>query len=174
MNNYPKAYLDYLIQFHGTRDFFECHEIMEEHWKKDGYKKHWLALIQLAVAIYHERQKNIKGSLRLYRKVLTHLRTDPSAISNLSIDVEALQNMIKMRIRNLLEEGPYEPINLPITDDSLIIRCKELCTDNYVSWCTIEDLDNESLIFRHKLRDRSDVIQERLASLKLKQTERKE
>ncbi|WP_218197281.1 DUF309 domain-containing protein, partial [Pseudomonas sp. 2995-1] len=64
--NYPDAYIEYLIEFHGTRDYFECHEIMEEYWKKNK-EKHWHTLIQLAVAIYHERQHNYDGSLRLYR-----------------------------------------------------------------------------------------------------------
>ncbi len=32
---YPNAYLDYLVYFHGHRDYFECHEVLEEYWKKD-------------------------------------------------------------------------------------------------------------------------------------------
>jgi len=30
---YPEPYLEYLIQFHAERDYFECHEILEEYWK---------------------------------------------------------------------------------------------------------------------------------------------
>ncbi|WP_371919095.1 DUF309 domain-containing protein, partial [Pseudomonas sp. 2822-15] len=52
---------------------------MEEYWKKNK-EKHWHTLIQLAVAIYHERQHNYDGSLRLYRKVLSAIRTNPTAL----------------------------------------------------------------------------------------------
>ena len=31
---YSQAYIDYLVHFHGDRDYFECHELLEEHWKK--------------------------------------------------------------------------------------------------------------------------------------------
>ncbi|MCD2486520.1 DUF309 domain-containing protein, partial [Staphylococcus aureus] len=50
---YPKAYIDYLVEFHATRDYFECHEILEEYWKEDPPKKrkrYWVGFIELAVA----------------------------------------------------------------------------------------------------------------------------
>ena len=34
MTQYPEAYTDYLCYFHGARDYFECHEVMEEYWKE--------------------------------------------------------------------------------------------------------------------------------------------
>lgn len=54
---YPKAYIEYLVHFHSDRDYFECHEILEEHWKQDGRNKGWLVLIQTAVAFYHYRDR---------------------------------------------------------------------------------------------------------------------
>lgn len=54
---YSESYIDYLIHFQATRDYFECHEIMEEYWLENDRDKKWLTLIQLAVAVYHERQK---------------------------------------------------------------------------------------------------------------------
>lgn len=32
---YPEAYVAFLHEFHTTRDYFECHEILEEYWKED-------------------------------------------------------------------------------------------------------------------------------------------
>ncbi len=61
---YPKAYIDYLVEFHATRDYFECHEILEEYWKEDPPKKrkrYWVGFIQLAVALYHHRRQNTAG-----------------------------------------------------------------------------------------------------------------
>ncbi|SDY60283.1 hypothetical protein SAMN05421736_102386 [Evansella caseinilytica] len=172
MDKYPPAYYTFLIEFHGTRDYFECHEIMEEHWKDDKQKK-WLALIQLAVAVYHERQHNIAGSLRLYRKVLNHLRNDSGTFTEIAIDVEKLVQMIKSRIKNILKEGSYTPMNLPLTDEHLMEQCRRHCQENGLEWCGTENTEDISLIYRHRLRNRSDVIQERLHSLKRKEKERK-
>ncbi|MBU9714778.1 DUF309 domain-containing protein [Evansella tamaricis] len=172
MSRYPEAYINYLIEFHGTRDYFECHEMMEEYWKK--YKeKHWHTLIQLAVAVYHERQQNFDGSLRLYRKVLASLRTNHEELQRISIDVERLESIVKNQILNILNEGPYTPFNIPITDHDLVSNCVEICQRKNLIWCNIEDLSNMDLIHRHKRRDRTDVIQERLESKKHKQRKRK-
>ena len=60
--NFPQKYIEYLVHFHGDRDYFECHEILEEYWKKidNGNKESiWVGLIQLAVANYHHRRKNL-------------------------------------------------------------------------------------------------------------------
>ncbi len=67
---YAKAYIEYLAHFHGTRDYFECHEVLEEHWKAVDPKNRssvWVLLIQIAVSMYHARQykrsKNTDKSL---------------------------------------------------------------------------------------------------------------
>lgn len=31
---YPPEYIEFLYHFHCDRDYFECHEILEELWKK--------------------------------------------------------------------------------------------------------------------------------------------
>ncbi len=51
---YPEAYVAFLHEFHTTRDYFECHEILEEYWKEDPpeqRKEYWVGLIQLAVLV---------------------------------------------------------------------------------------------------------------------------
>src|SRR5690554_7691695 len=112
MKEYPLAYIEFLVEFHGTRDYFECHEILEDYWKEVDRSQHWPALIQLAVAVYHERQHNKKGSLRLYKKALNHFRTIRVPLKALAIDVDRLKVIVKNRMRNVLEDGSYEPLNL--------------------------------------------------------------
>jgi len=173
MKNYPEPYLDYLIHFHASRDYFECHEIMEEYWLEKSRHKKWLSLIQLAVAVYHERQENYSGSLRLYRKVLSHLRSDKNMLTELFIHQGNLEQLVKARIKNILHGGSYEPMNLPLTDENLITQCKILAEEEGWTWLS-SDQDNKDLIFRHKLRDRSDVILARQHSLIRKKKEREE
>lgn len=155
MNDYPSAYIEFLVQFHGSRDYFECHEILEEFWKEEDKPKHWQVLIQLAVAVYHERQNNEKGSLRLYKKVLNFLRTNPNVLFELGIDADRLKVIVKNRIRSVLEDSPYEPLDLPLIDENLTLHCKQICEQQNIVWCGKEDLENEQLIFRHKFGDRS-------------------
>ncbi|UCZ54708.1 DUF309 domain-containing protein [Bacillus shivajii] len=172
MSYYPKAYIEYLLHFHGTRDYFECHEVMEEYWKEYGGKK-WLTLIQLAVAVYHERQNNQKGSLRLYEKTRYQLTNDPKLFESIGIDPKVLAEIVTNRIQRVRVNGPYQPLNIPITDDELIRLCKQQCSQKGYRWCGIENMDNKNLIYKHKLRDRSEVIQEREDALERKLKARK-
>lgn len=159
MQHYPEPYLDYLIHFHGTRDYFECHEIMEEHWIETERNIKWLTLIQLAVAVYHERQQNRKGSNRLYRKVLHHISQSPGILDALGLDEKKTIELVEERIQRNLDEQPFENFNLPMIDSNLENACIEKCEKLQIKWLSSE-LD-EDLIFRHRLRDRSDVIEAR-------------
>ncbi|MCR6110591.1 DUF309 domain-containing protein [Bacillus sp. A301a_S52] len=174
MTLYPKEYIEYLIHFHGSRDYFECHEIMEEYWLENNRHVTWLALIQLAVAVYHERQKNLSGSLRLYRKVLTHMRANKDIFHGLHIHHSDTEQLIKSRIKTILHEGAYEPFDLPLSDSHLITQCKELCHTYGWEWLSDDRVQAKDLIYKHKLRDRSDVIQARQHSLLKKKKEREE
>lgn len=114
MSTYPEAYIDYLIEFHGSRDFFECHEIMEDFWKEHT-EPHWLTLIQLAVAVYHERQNNLAGSLRMYKKVYQYLENKESQqLEQLGIDTKELKRLVRERINGIENQFKYQPFNLPI------------------------------------------------------------
>lgn len=170
MQTYSESFIDYLIHFQATRDYFECHEIMEEYWLENDRDKKWLTLIQLAVAVYHERQKNRKGSLRLYRKVLSHLDETPGMLTELAIDEVVVINEVKRRIQINLENGPFENFDLPITDPNLEKQCQTKAIKMNAKWLSHpEDID---LMYKHKLRDRSDVIEAREQSKELKQKER--
>ena len=68
MKPYPEAYIDYLLYFHAQRDYFECHEVMEEFWKEhpgDIRSRTYVALIQIAVGMYHIRRGNRNGAVKM-------------------------------------------------------------------------------------------------------------
>jgi predicted metal-dependent hydrolase len=86
---YPKEYLQYLIHFHGNRDYFECHEILEEFWKKkDPRNKHsiWVGFIQLAVSNYHHRRGNFKGAQKTLKKALEIFHSKENSITKLGLE----------------------------------------------------------------------------------------
>jgi predicted metal-dependent hydrolase len=160
LQNYPKAYIDFLVHFHTDRDYFECHEILEEYWKSvpsDAMSKAWTGLIQLAVALYHQRRGNLQGARKMLETAAANLTNE--RLKTLGIEAEALRDLIIHRIELLQESCPqYKDINIPIHDPKLLQMCVSACKEKSLRWGNPSNMDNIQLIDRHTLRDRSEVI----------------
>ncbi|OEH93538.1 DUF309 domain-containing protein [Bacillus solimangrovi] len=172
---YPKPYIEYLAYFHGPRDYFECHEILEEHWKKDSpnaRKSYWVGLIQIAVGLYHYRLKNYNGAKKMLVNAYRIIEQNKSSFEQLSLDVNKLQYLLQTSIQKIETEQPYESIELPLTDPNLQQLCSNECEKMGVIWGTPSDFLNEQIIRKHTLRDRSDVIAEREKQLKQRHLDR--
>ncbi|WP_404442633.1 DUF309 domain-containing protein [Sutcliffiella horikoshii] len=168
---YPKAYLDYLYHFHCDRDYFECHEVLEEYWKeKDAGEReiHWVGLIQISVGLYHHRRGNFKGALRMLQNAFRIIGKESSEIEALGLDSGRLLKMLEERIVYVTNQEPYESMNLPIADPDLLLSCDTMAKETNLVWGTASDLRDGSLVNRHTLRDRSDVIEERKRQLELR------
>jgi uncharacterized protein len=177
MTKYPRSYIQYLAHFHGDRDYFECHEILEEYWKATdaGNKKSiWVAFILLAVSNYHYRRKNYAGAIRTLRKSLEIFSLDERSCLRLGMNYEALMDILKKRERNLLNKIPYISFNLPITDMEVVKLCQEECKENGFKWGAKSDLPDEELINRHSSRDRSEVIADRKMALDERKKEKRQ
>ncbi|WP_332697388.1 DUF309 domain-containing protein [Halalkalibacter lacteus] len=174
---YPKAYLDFLIYFHSDRDYFECHEVLEEHWKEQptrSRQSHWVGLIQIAVGMYHHRRGNVNGAWRMYDKAISIITKEHKAISKLGLDVPNLLDQLKAQ-QMLLKTSPRSFVDLefPITDDALLLACKERCLQLGKEWSTQKEAP-ENLIHKHSLRDRSDIVKERARQLTLRKQKKEE
>ncbi|WP_424765984.1 DUF309 domain-containing protein [Paenibacillus sp. sgz302251] len=175
MTTFPQAYLSYLVEFHASRDYFECHELLEEYWKEhpgDLLADTWVGLIQLAVGLYHERRGNTVGARKMYVQARTRLAEAP--LSTLGLESESLLKEISERIQRLLQAGgtEYTDMNLNIINDELKSLCYAACKERGWEWGAPSPLANASIIYRHKLRDRSGVIAARLAAFEAKKRER--
>ncbi|ABO67569.1 DUF309 domain-containing protein [Geobacillus thermodenitrificans] len=155
---YPKAYIDYLVHFHGDRDYFECHEVLEEQWKRDGRKIEWLVLIQIAVAFYHYRRNNTSGALRLMKRARVLLEEARGMIRRLGLDDRALAALLDETARRIAQGKPYESIELPIADRSLYAQCRAACAAQQLVWGQASDTTDIDLVDKHRRRDRTDVI----------------
>ncbi|QHZ47482.1 DUF309 domain-containing protein [Bacillus sp. NSP9.1] len=161
---YPEAYIDYLAEFHGSRDYFECHEILEEHWKKEplgARKLYWVGLIQLAVALYHQRRNNFTGAKRLMANSIRILEGEQTAVESLGLDYSRLISLLKHTYRKIESHSPYESIMLPIADKALEERCRKKCEQQSYPWGRTSVVQDAFLIDKHRLRDRSEVLAER-------------
>ena len=164
MNRYPEPYKDYLILFHTERDYFECHEVLEEYWKSctnDPDRSLWVGLIQIAVGLYHQRRGNIPGAVKMLNSAKFLL--PEQMIYSLGLNGAHLQNILEARLLELANQPflSFTDMNLPIIDKQLEISCLQQCERSGLQWMAPSDLSNTDLIHKHTLRDRSEVIEAR-------------
>lgn len=165
---YPSHYIDFLVHFHGDRDYFECHEILEEYWKEiDAGNKNsvWVGFILLSVSCYHHRRGNYEGASRTIEKSLKILSKNHQDLYNLGIDADQLIILLGSRLLEINNRKQYSSLNLPIINKALIQKCLEKCRLLQMEWCKESNLSNIDLIHRHSRRDRTQVIMDRLDSL---------
>ncbi|SFA97892.1 MULTISPECIES: DUF309 domain-containing protein [unclassified Bacillus (in: firmicutes)] len=168
---YPKAYVDYLVHFHGDRDYFECHEILEEYWKEtdNGNKASiWVGLILLAVSTYHHRRNNFSGALRTIGKAKGIFTDKENNLRDLGIDPKLFMGLINELIKKIEDHKDYQSVILPLSDRELIELCKKTCIEKGTHWLKDSDINNYELLHRHMTRDRTDVILERENAIRSK------
>ncbi|RKN86603.1 DUF309 domain-containing protein [Paenibacillus ginsengarvi] len=161
---YPDEYVDYLIHFHASRDWFECHEILEEYWKRhphDPKSRTWVGLIQVAVSLYHHRRGNQSGALKMMSAALRNM--DQVHLKELGIDADAFRREAERRLHKLNagEAAPFADMDIPLADARLIAKCESVCEAKGLNWKQPSDPEDSFLRNKHTLRDRSDVIEAR-------------
>lgn len=151
---YPREYLDYLIFFHAQRDYFECHEVLEEYWKEEGIKRRvWVGLIQIAVSLYHQRRQNYTGALKMMKSALQIVQGEEADVTRLGLDYNQLLEQIEERIQDIRNLTPYQSLNFPLQDD-VIQLCQGMCEKQGLTWGKASDLKDNYLLNKHSLRDR--------------------
>lgn len=172
---FDRAYIEYLVHFHCDRDYFECHEVLEEHWKKDALnnrKKYWVGLIQIAVALYHQRRENFSGALKMISNAIKILEKEKDHIEQLGLHSEKLLKLLVNRKEDIQHQLAYTSINLPIINKNLMNECLLICRKEGMEWGLESNLSNPDLIHKHMRRNRSDVIKERLVELEKRKKDR--
>ncbi|WP_166805792.1 DUF309 domain-containing protein [Jeotgalibacillus sp. R-1-5s-1] len=171
MKNYDQAYLDYLIHFHGDRDYFECHEVLEEYWKECTAQEKdsvWAGLIQFATGLYHYRRGNLRGAAKSIHQAHGKLSTKTDQLAALGIEHEAFIQIIIEIESAIAAATPYQSVMIPLNDSALESYCKQECAQKGFAWGKPSDVSNPELINRHTLRDRSEVIALRQKALREK------
>lgn len=96
------------IEEFNRREFYECHETLEELWRPLAIEERELVqgIIQAAVAYYHLGRDNRLGATRLLKRGLPRLeRFLPSA---LGLDLQPFVEKVKVDLA-LLESDPAAP-----------------------------------------------------------------
>jgi len=173
-NGYPEVYVDYLAEYFGSRDYFECHEIMEEYWKENEtpeFRTCWLVLIRVAVCSYHARRGNWKGAAKLMAKASGE--ADARQFDRLGLDGERLAKEIRRAAADWAAPGAsYRDIELPIRDESLLAAAKRRSAEKGYDWGIGGLSAGADVIDRHLTRDRRDVVAARAEAARLKRISR--
>ncbi|MCM3566735.1 DUF309 domain-containing protein [Neobacillus mesonae] len=173
---YPQEYIEYLIHFHGDRDYFECHEILEDYWKKVDFGNKdslWVGLILLAVSTYHHRRKNLIGAKRTLEKAIMIFKNHSALLPKIGLNEAVFLPLLTERLEMIEHKQTYTSFSFPFNDSSLVEICSQTCRERGLVWGKESDLANEQLVHRHKLRDRTDVIEERKKMLIMKKGSKK-
>ncbi|MFC5467672.1 DUF309 domain-containing protein [Cohnella suwonensis] len=170
VSQYPQAYVDYLAEYYGSRDYFECHEIMEEYWKEhpdSPQLSSWLVFIRIAVCLYHARRGNWKGAAKLMGKAAQE--ADAEQFGKLGMDGAKLKEALRSAAQAWSEpNAEYADIELPIVDAALRQAAIDRCGELGYSWGIRGEEAGEDVIHRHLTRDRTEVVRARAESAERK------
>ncbi|WP_019534952.1 DUF309 domain-containing protein [Paenibacillus ginsengihumi] len=112
--DYDPLYVQFIHYFNIERDYFECHEVMEELWLEEGRDPVYQGLLQVAVGLYHDANGNRNGAIKLFAQALDKLEGVQD--ERLGIDLEKLVNDSRTYYRKLSRamDEPFEPYDLDI------------------------------------------------------------
>jgi len=86
-------FVAFVDHFNGDQDYFECHEVMEELWLDHGRDPVLQGLLQAAVGLYHWRNDNRAGAVKLFTGALRKLAGAPDVLHGL--DLAALRDCVR-------------------------------------------------------------------------------
>lgn len=147
-------FIQYIINFNSLEDYFECHEVGEDYWKnvapKD--KMHPLAgWIQMAVGMYHWRRSNYPGALRSFIRAKDKL--SGADVWTDGFDNQLLLKQLSESIEAVTNRKEFIPYKLPVISDELSEAVQQYMADH-----PSEILDAHFLMHKHRLRDRTSII----------------
>lgn len=128
--SYDPLYVAYLVYFNRDRDYFECHEVLEELWLKCDREPLYKGLLQVAVGLYHYRNGNVRGGVMMLRSA--YERLEPYPPDALGIDLGRLKQDVKAYVSALddVERNPFNYYDLDIViRDPELLRITQAAAD---------------------------------------------
>jgi hypothetical protein len=119
-------YLAFIRHFNGDRDYFECHEVMEELWLEEGRSPLLQGLLQASVGLYHWDNGNRSGAVKLMLAALDKLNRYMDValgLDLLALKLDLERSLKVLSLRPL--DAPFEAFLLVICDDSLRVAIRE-------------------------------------------------
>jgi len=120
-SSYDPLYVAFLAYFNRERDYFECHEVMEQLWLEEARDPLYQGLLQVAVGLYHHRNGNIDGGVKLLTAAIHKL--EGRAPVTLGIDMGKLLQDAKAHLARLERHAdtpfPFRDLDIVVVDPAL-------------------------------------------------------
>lgn len=128
MRGYEHLYVAFVYYFNVERDYFECHEVMEELWLEEGRNPLFQGLLQVAVGLYHHRNGNVSGSIKLFRQAIAKLEGQPEVLFGIRLGKLVEDSKAYVERLERLEEEPFEfyDLDIQVEDPVLAMLVEEL------------------------------------------------
>lgn len=115
---YIEKYNEFIRVFQIERDFFKCHEILEDIWIDEtscNTRNHVaINLLLISVGALHWERGNLKGALAVFRNSLNYFDENKNKIDKLGIDSLKLKKIVEESIKNIEKKEIYKDISLPM------------------------------------------------------------
>ena len=151
-----QRWIDYCFEFHVTRDYYACHDYLEDWWFELGNPQNHplMAFIQLAVALYHYRANNLNGARILLEKALPIFEANTDNLKDYGIDVSHLFETIEDLQADVRHQRSFKDINLKFTDENLETLLFGYAKEKGLILYQASDMNNLHLIHKHKFKHR--------------------
>ena len=154
-------FVKFIVYFNKNQDFFECHEVLEDYWKSlpNATKDHPLTgYILLSTGMYHWRRGNTIGALRTLKKAIERMTKLAKAYPEFSdgINFDELCGNVNQSIKHIETGQSFVPFPIEITSSVIVSLTTEIAPS-----MELLPFGSESVIHKHMLRDRSEIIRER-------------
>lgn len=133
MHGYDRLFVQFIILFNEERDYYQCHDVMEELWLEEGRKPLLQGLLQVAVGLHHFQNGNRSGASKLLEAALYKLYPYPDVI--MGIQLGQLREDVEKILQEIKNSEQILPLSFNITiqvvDQELerCMACYEPLTD---------------------------------------------
>ncbi|MER2262179.1 MAG: DUF309 domain-containing protein [Psychrobacillus sp.] len=153
---FDTKFVHFITEFNETKDYFECHELLEDYWKEVAprQKVHPLAaLILLSTSMYHWRRGNFQGAYKTMKSSIKRMEETIHSPFFETLNTEQLLKDASRAYQSIQLHKPFSAFQIVIQNDSLLILTQEVTLS--------KEIDQHFLIHKHMLRDRSEILEER-------------
>ncbi|MBD2865430.1 DUF309 domain-containing protein [Paenibacillus oceani] len=125
---YDNLYIEFLYYFNVERDYFECHEVMEELWMEEGRNPLHQGLLQIAVALYHHRNGNVGGAIKLFNQGIEKLQFYPKMTMGIDLGKLLADSEAYLTKLEQIDEKPFDfyDLDIAIVHSELAAMVEEL------------------------------------------------
>jgi hypothetical protein len=111
---YDRLYIEFIYYFNVERDYFECHEVMEELWLEEGRNPLYQGLLQVAVGLYHHINGNLGGAIKLFSAAIEKLEPYPDVTEGIRLQRLKEDSKIYLAKLHQFKTNPFPPYDLHI------------------------------------------------------------